>query len=687
VAVALIGTVATDGVLYIESSQDGGTVVNSVPFPVDDTTFDLPHIWNVVEQYIRIRYVNGTTAQTGAFQIQAKYSNAQNMGLLHKASDIIEGATELQIVKAVLTGEQLDGSLDHTGGYSDVELLENGAIKTAIPPTTLWQVKRPTEDTIPSGATVTIDLVLNTEPNVLDSGWLPVKSYGGGSLINIITDTALEVYVMNSSDTIGSNIQGDTAPILLPQAGTSATVGAAFFDDYFRVLVVNTSGSSADEYSIRAVGSQTAVTPVFSSIDQPVYDFFPAPLSRSVIVARSPSGVYNNVPADTEGNLYVNLKRPSTAFGDMRTAELTPQVQVQFPYNINTDIVNVDTVSGGTITQADSMAQLKTSTNAAGSAILTSRKIVHYRSGLGALVRYTACYTAGVADSTQMAGVGDGNDGFFFGFDGTDFGVCILQDGSSTWVAQSSWNVDTLDGSADSGNPSHMALGQTKLNVFEINFQWLGAGQIEFLVEDPNTGAFTSVHRCTYANANTVPSIYNPSLPLYLGVTNSGNTSDLTLKSASLGGFVEGKSIMTGPIRAIENTKSHSAERALFSIRNKATYASVTNRVSSFLLSLSAGNDVNKIATFRIWKDATLGGSPSWSDIDTTNSPMESDIAGTTVTGGKLMFAGVVGKDNGQTFDLSKMEIDCRPNEMLTFTSEAGAAEDMSAAVIWREDF
>ena len=47
-AVAIIGSLATDGTLYIESSQDGGTVVNSVPFTVPDTSFDLPHIWNVV---------------------------------------------------------------------------------------------------------------------------------------------------------------------------------------------------------------------------------------------------------------------------------------------------------------------------------------------------------------------------------------------------------------------------------------------------------------------------------------------------------------------------------------------------------------------------------------------------------------------------------------------------------------
>ena len=109
VAVAIIGDNLTDGTLYIESSQDGGVTVNSVPFNVPDTTFDLPHIWNVVEGSIRIRYVNGTTAQTGFFQLQTKYSNGQELGLLQNAGDTITAITDVQIVKSVGTGDDPNG--------------------------------------------------------------------------------------------------------------------------------------------------------------------------------------------------------------------------------------------------------------------------------------------------------------------------------------------------------------------------------------------------------------------------------------------------------------------------------------------------------------------------------------------------------------------------------------------------
>ena len=50
-----------------------------------DASFDLPHVWNIVESHIRIRYVNGSTEQTGHFQLQSKQLTRKNMqALAHK---------------------------------------------------------------------------------------------------------------------------------------------------------------------------------------------------------------------------------------------------------------------------------------------------------------------------------------------------------------------------------------------------------------------------------------------------------------------------------------------------------------------------------------------------------------------------------------------------------------------------
>jgi hypothetical protein len=269
----------------------------SVPSTIGDTTFAVPRILNNVESHVRIRYVNDGVAQTGTFSLQTKYSNAQELGLLSSIDGSVNGETPTQITKAIIAGEELDGNLQPTGIYKNVSLLENDALKVGIPPTTLFQAKRPTDPTIPTGSSITIDPILNVEPNVVDSGWVATSTYGAGSLINIIADTNLEAYIMNSSDDQGNNIQGDDSPTLLSEANIPATIGAPFFDNYFRIVVVNTSGGTTNEYSIKVLGTQTSVSPVFTSLEQPIFGFFPAPLSRSVNMGKNPNEQYVNTPS------------------------------------------------------------------------------------------------------------------------------------------------------------------------------------------------------------------------------------------------------------------------------------------------------------------------------------------------------------------------------------------------------
>lgn len=71
---------------------------------------------------------------------------------------------------------------------------------------------------------------------------------------------------------------------------------------------------------------------------------------------------------------------------------------------------------------------------------------------------------------TQLMGVGDDLDGFFFGYNGSSFGILRRQNGTDNWIPQSAWNNDTFDGNGRSG----VALNATQGNVYSIQYQWLG---------------------------------------------------------------------------------------------------------------------------------------------------------------------------------------------------------------------
>jgi hypothetical protein len=468
----------------------------------------------------------------------------------------------------------------------------------------------------------------------------------------------------------------------------TAADGYAYFSSpvfapYFRYVYTNGGTDQTDFYF-----STKLLTQAISGQILGLKDFIPSNvavnLGRNIIVGEDTNGNFRNVPTDVEGNLNVHIASPVTAFSDLRTAELTPQAHITFEYNINPKIVNTSTANGGTVTQADAMAVVKTSTNAAGEASFDSIRLLKYRSGLGALARFTGLFTTGVANSSQGVGVGNSENGFFFGYDGAAFGILHRIDSVDTWIPQTTWNLDVLDGTGRSG----MTIDPTNINVFEITYQYLGAGMISFYVEDDSTGDFTPVHRIQYANSNTTPSLYNPALPLGAFAVNTGNTSDLTVKSASMSAFVEGKDIVTGPSQTFGSSVTTASELAVFTIGNKTTFASKTNLVNGIMKGLSCANDSNGIATFTIYEDTGLGGVPVYADIDTNGSVMESDVAGTTVTGGTVIASFSVGKDSGTKFDLASLGIIMKPGSIYTVSAQtAGASAAMGASLSWVEDF
>ena len=108
---------------------------------------------------------------------------------------------------------------------------------------------------------------------------------------------------------------------------------------------------------------------------------------------------------------------------------------------------------------------------------------------------------------------------------------------TNTFISQSSFNFDTLDGKG----PTTMTLDPSKGNVFEVAFQYLGFGNASFSVEDPETGKFALFHTVKNANSRTTPVLKNPNVSVLATSANIGGTTSKTLKTASIAGFIEGE--------------------------------------------------------------------------------------------------------------------------------------------------
>lgn len=483
------------------------------------------------------------------------------------------------------------------------------------------------------------------------------------------------------------------------------------------------------------------------------------------------------------------IEPDKTAFGEQSIAELTPIVQLHFPYNLNSFLVETR-LNGGAATVDSNRLKLSTGASANRLAQLLSKRAITYQPGQGGLCRFTAVFTSGAANSTQYGGIGNSGDGYFFGYNGTAFGIMRRQGGSpevrtltvsakattaedititldsdaasdvtvsdasatdatttaneiaahdysgvgqgwvahamgatvrfesynaasqtgtyslsgtapvagtfaqdiagaaptETVVAQTSWNVDKAAGAEELP-----ALTFTNGNVFQIQYQWLGFGAINFYIEHPEDGGFHLVHRIEYANTATVPSLDNPTLPMCAAVANTSNTSDIVMFVASMGGFVEGKESELGIRRGTSSAEVTvgTTELPLLTIHNRIIHNSVMNRTRVRISAVSVSNDGTKSGTIKLKFNPTLTGA-SFSDIDATNSVMRSDTIATAITAstGVELLDIDLPKSGQTTLDLHDLKIELEPKDFFTISGLGSAASAaFTVSVNWVEIF
>lgn len=479
---------------------------------------------------------------------------------------------------------------------------------------------------------------------------------------------------------------------------------------------------------------------------------------------------------------YIVDREPALgAFGEQMVAELTPVFQSAFNYHIHPDLWG-DHSNGGSLTVVDNMAVISTTAAANKTGELQSLIPLRYKPGQGALARFTALFTTGVANSEQLAGIGDAADGLGFGYDGADFGIKYWHNGSTEvrtltittassdvenvtvtldgdaasvpvtdsanitttaneiasfdfsaigsgwsthaigdmveftsfiadtqggaysisgtsvvgsfaqiivgsaeteeWIAQTSWNKDPADGTGIM--PS---LDTTKGNVFAIQYQWLGFGDIDFYINDPVSKKFILVHRIEYANANTRPSINNPTLPALFKVKNTSNTSNIQLKTGSVGLFIEGRANGEHTHHGVSNTKTGiTTETPVLSILNKGVFQGKINRAPIRLTFTSIAADGTKPVLFRFKSGDTLTDA-SFSDVETNGTVISFDTSATASTGGDELFGVGLSRTGSETISLATASVSMTPNSHLTVTAESANSTDVTVSFNWEDLF
>ena len=210
---------------------------------------------------------------------------------------------------------------------------------------------------------------------------------------------------------------------------------------------------------------------------------------------------------------------------------------------------------------------------------------------------------------------------------------------TDTFIPQSTWNGDKLNGTGASG----VTLDPTKGNIYQIGVQYLGFGAITFQIEaglNNNNPDFVTVHTLNFPNTRTTTNISQPSFPFTITAYSAGSTTDLSVKAASAAGFIEGGIRLTGQRSSFSDVSTAVSDGAgvyyaLFSIRNDLIHAhAITERANQSvvnILSFGGAHDDTTPVTFFLLKNAALVGTPNWTSWS-TNSCIYFETAATTAT-------------------------------------------------------
>jgi hypothetical protein len=174
-----------------------------------------------------------------------------------------------------------------------------------------------------------------------------------------------------------------------------------------------------------------------------------------------------------------------------------------------------------------SAIQFGTSMTSGNKVTRSSRKLSLYTPGTSLMVICSGVMGTGQTGSAQRIGFFDAQNGVFFEQKDGVMGVVIRSytTGSAvdTRVEQSSWNIDTMDGTG----PSEIDLDFTKAQIFWFDLEWLGVGRVRFGFV--HHGKIYVCHEATHNNSISKVYMTTPMLPVTYEIENiSAVTQALT---------------------------------------------------------------------------------------------------------------------------------------------------------------
>lgn len=342
-----------------------------------------------------------------------------------------------------------------------------------------------------------------------------------------------------------------------------------------------------------------------------------------------------------------------SGFGSLKVANARALGVYESSLDTYEALFSTITANGGasSYTPAESSQVLSVTGTSGSRTLMLTNRYHYYQPGSSNLYMMTvATGDAGKAGNSRRWGGFDDSDGVFFELQGTTLNAVIRNSTSGTVVenrvARASWNGDQLDGNGLSG----YTIDVTKINVYWIDYQWLGAGRVRFGVFAPD-GSRVTCH--TFQNAGQFPLPYmrTGTLPVSFENVNTGATgSSSELRSVCAAVYTEGtfEDYAFWRFADVDKALTATTDTVAFSFRTLATYNGKHNSVVVYPETLNVWCDQPVAVT--IWQNTAVTGG-TW---DALASACEVNYTGAVNTTGAQRFKTLYFGSGAKAFDLDQ---------------------------------
>jgi hypothetical protein len=322
-------------------------------------------------------------------------------------------------------------------------------------------------------------------------------------------------------------------------------------------------------------------------------------------------------------------------FNELVVANRTNQLNLKPTWGISNKRWDTDVSgTGAAAAETNGEFRLQSGTDTNGYAQVQTQQRGQYTAGAtgqaGIGIRIP---TLPASTASMIWGYTDQSNGFYFGADVGGLYIAYVIGGSETKVYQSSWNLDTLDGTGDSG----LTLDVSDGAIYQVDFTWYGYGDIEYsvLLHDTNTNIVQKVtaHRLHIDGAIAT---YDPNQPLFFRVENgASNTTSYDLyvgghQYSLLSGFPRSQVRHASEMVVTFTTATNTNWQPLVAFRKKATFNGRNNSVNVWLnsFSVAADNDMEvRITVNGVTSNLAWGTPTGWTSTETA---VETKITGGT---------------------------------------------------------